>query len=90
MWTSSLYYYCKYGGMDNKDRYVGLSLDIATANKKLVAATRSFRSQGDFFCGDDVNEGSSTEPAMMSLMPEGRFVLTANTEKMGEFRGALG
>lgn len=69
----------QYGGMDNKDHFVGLSLDIATANQKLHAATEYDR--GD--CLDRVTEGSSTEPAQLSLFPEGgAYVLTATTMKL--------
>ena len=65
--------------MSKQDRYIGLSLDIATANQKLLAATRHDR--GD--CLDDVTEGSSTEPAELSLFPEGgAYVLTATTAKL--------
>jgi hypothetical protein len=65
--------------MDNKDRFIGLSLDIATANRKLLAATEDER--GD--CFDDIDEGFSTEPARLSIFPEGAYVLTACTEKLG-------
>ena len=67
--------------MDSQDRYVGLSLDIAGANAKLLRATAHDR--GDPI--DDIYEGSATEPARLSLFPNGgSYVLTAAVDQLKE------
>lgn len=84
VWASEVSYYCKYGGMDNDDHYCGLSLDIATANRKLLAATRHDR--GDM--ADEVDEGTATKPACLQLFPDGgSYVLTARTIKLSDTNG---
>jgi NACalpha-BTF3-like transcription factor len=72
--------------MDDKDHYCGLSLDIASANRKVINATRHNR--GD--CMDEVDEGSATNPCNLTLYPGGGgYVLMASTEKLSDENGEI-
>jgi hypothetical protein len=73
VYATELYYYCKYGGMEGRSKYAALSLDIETANKKTIDLTMSER--GDVF--DEINEGDKNTPCLISLMPDGAYILTA-------------
>jgi len=80
VWACSFSHYCKYGDMSSKDGYVGLSLSIADANKRLFDATRGLA--GD--CMDEIDRGSDIEPASMTLFPGGgQYVLNASVEDLG-------
>lgn len=82
---SSLLYYNKYRDISNRDRYVGLSIDIKTAN---VKAKKKFN-ESEF---DDIpvnnmdglsRTGSDTEPCHLTFFPMGgSYILFAKTEML--------
>lgn len=64
--------------MSNKDHYCGISTNLAEMNQRVLSLTR--RDRGD--CMDDVNEGSATEPCVLSLFPGGWRVLLSARQCM--------
>lgn len=62
--------------MSENDKIVGLSLDLATANAKTIAAAQGY----DDDCMDEIDGGSEQRPASLTLFPNGgAYVLMAST-----------
>lgn len=73
--------YEKESWCENRDRFICLSTDLDSANKKTVAATTMYQEDS---LGDDF-EGTASEPCSLQFTPMGGgYVLTVDTQNISE------
>jgi len=76
-------YYNKYEDVswsNDRDRFICLSTNLDSANKKTVSFTDMYRED---ITGDDF-DGTDSEPCRLQFIPRGAYVLTVSTENITE------
>jgi hypothetical protein len=85
VWAGDFVHFCKDYAMESKDRIVSLSTSLDIANKKTVAAVKKFQDDDDDDPFEEFDEGSSSRPCQIQLLPNGgAYVLTVGVDNLSE------